>query len=989
MPKYNQKQIRPNPGPGYVTTPPSAGRYIDSAASAQERTLANFAAFSAAAAKAGTQAARLGVEADEKTGAQIFHNAAVEEQKNLEKLYREQEKLYHTTGGKEGYIVTKPMMRGMRQAQARQFAIDDYSAVVIELEGLSEEDQRDPSKVQEKIAEVEEARRGLTIQEGANKDLKYFDDPDIANTYNEQWTNYKANLRSSFERQFANNLKSYGIKTELNTVASEIKTIADNFSLGRINPETKVAYTEEDTREAFKELFKEMGEDEYRNGLWTSNQGEFQEKLAELITDLSTKFDNIDPRMIRDAFENTRLESGSTIGEQPFIGAVLADTKDHFDSAVALYDSRQGMDTRVGIAVAINQIALGQDEEGTPLTENQIKTRVEEVEGEIERAAESGQLTDTQFEKILTDAKLTGSISLASLREDLNKIKVDVISRQRADSILFGSVQYAVNDDGTPQIDENGMRVPERDEQGNVEYANEGFVPYILRNLTTRDGMAGANLSNVIEEFVEKDQKTGGTLSKNGYGERDIMRLIESGITEQLTDIVANSVEMRTADGEMVPENIRMTNAVARIVPILANWNAAHPEGPIKQVRSLLNDTWNYVQQNRIDEHPRGDLSSLPKEEQDLLMGEYQEEYAEKLYMLKVYAHVSKELIKNNKSWDIAGKALVQTGSGVGEALESMAHNLEDGMTTEEAVFFELYEKAHALPSSSDVTGLAAYLNVEMDEIRSGETDIRQLVAAELMKATRSAVDDDLPDDANASSLFDSDEPHPEDGLPITKTRENEDYLDSFGVQHSLQSRAVALVSAKHTQYHRNSPTDSWSQAMEWGTKNIRVLQSALLTKQHMVFGVAEGEDILETRYEVETNDFAGDSDNNVNKLFSDFITENITYEDESGRTFSIGMGFKFDADDHIDVGSALIAEFGEQIDAEDYADAGHREEYFAMLRDIKKEDLYWVQSEDGTKMLLYSVTDDDVALIPPVDTADFARFYNRKYAAGEYKKHR
>ena len=169
MPKYNQKQIRPNPGPGYVTTPPSAGRYIDSAASAQERTLANFAAFSAAAAKAGTQAARLGVEADEKTGAQIFHNAAVEEQKNLEKLYREQEKLYHTTGGKEGYIVTKPMMRGMRQAQARQFAIDDYSAVVIELEGLSEEDQRDPPRCKKRLLRLRKLAGAAQFKKGRTK----------------------------------------------------------------------------------------------------------------------------------------------------------------------------------------------------------------------------------------------------------------------------------------------------------------------------------------------------------------------------------------------------------------------------------------------------------------------------------------------------------------------------------------------------------------------------------------------------------------------------------------------------------------------------------------------------------------------------------------------------------------------------------------------------------------------------------------------------
>ena len=130
------------------------------------------------------------------------------------------------------------------------------------------------------------------------------------------------------------------------------------------------------------------------------------------------------------------------------------------------------------------------------------------------------------------------------------------------------------------------------------------------------------------------------------------------------------------------------------------------------------------------------------------------------------------------------------------------------------------------------------------------------------------------------------------------------------------------------------------------------------------------------------------DIKNNANTFLSDFISTKRTITHDDGTTEEVGLGFTFDADDNLAVGEGLIKEFGEEIDFMDYTDAGKREEYYLNIRSMKREDLYWVQSQDGNTMMLHWAGDPNMVVIPPIRTADLAKYYQAGFSSGAYEGH-
>lgn len=1000
MPQYPKYQRTPYSGPGYVQGPPSVSQ-TTTAGNAQQRTLAIWGGLAKSLVDTGQLFVKERVTEREIEGGELALQDSAAGLSRTQADLRALSQLYEDTkhlpqDQRQGMALTPEHIRGHSRTRGVLKTQDFVGKFSSMMSNLTPEQQQDPTVP---LATFNALLKG-------EMESSSFNDPEFSDSFVKNVVPQRQRITQYYAEKFAENKKAAFLADTSDALDATIIDLMAAHTAGTMD----AADTTAAAANAFVHLFNGDPKDPSNNGLYGDGMLT-KDNIRTLLKNVKETLARTshDPRPIFEAFMDaaSSLRPGDTEGiySDPALKGIIDSMAVNVAAKGQLMDVKNNVEYRARLLWEIKALLIEDDpdvlDEALEARSDSLYNRVKE-----EYADDPAELTS-----LLTTIGISVDLTKASIAESIAKAHAEQAELRAGFEAIYGVVQAQVDPaTGDPvrdpltggpvaQIDpDTGMPV--------MEEGSEGYMRRILSALTTEDGLGGKNLNTTLDTMYEGES---GRLLNKALSKPEFMNKLEENITNYLISAVDGVRDMGPKDEDGKPEldseglpivwppSMRINAAVKRIVPVLANWNAAHPENGPDDLKSYLNTAWNYVQKNNPNLHPKGDLSHLTDEEQGAEWEDYRRTWGEHYFSIQLMGQAFHELVGPNKSWDIAA-TLLPTSSGIGEAFESVHRSVALGKDLDDAWSKELYSKRFDAPHVDHTVGLASYLGIPTDEITDGSTDPNQVFMNRVMERTQGAVTDDVVGEGGASGLLFGFS-HPEEGLPSVST-EDMDYQSKYPVQWAMQQTVLHYAHALN-QANANDdnigPGGSWSQTSkdlglrgvnkEEG-KGVYILGNTIVFDQAAMYGAPT---VLEDIYDVTDHDRTGfgyvstgiDFTNRVNQITSDFISMKQPVE---GRSY--GYGLVFDKNDKLDVAQGMIAEFADVVDAEDFHNLGRKAEYLAALNDIDHGNMYLEQTTDGQWVQLKVAGRPGLTLLPPVPVEHFRMFFDSRFGMDFYKGH-
>tara|TARA_R110002012_G_scaffold35401_2_gene101129 strand:+ start:4066 stop:6918 length:2853 start_codon:yes stop_codon:yes gene_type:complete len=925
MPRYNKPNITPYSGPGYVQGPPSAGKFVDSAGAAKQRSMAIWAGLSKSAFQAGIEITKEAVSEDEMEAQAMAFKDAADGLAKTEKQLREQSALYETDT-RAGVPVED--RRGMALTPAHYRAYSKTRAVIKTQQAVSAFQDSMANATEAQLSDPAFPEKSMQSQlSDIMKTPEMGEDPEYASTFVKTFLPYRQSLVAQHTAQASTKFKA---------------NVLDNYST-IFTDGISTAETKDEAVTFIQEFFNGDADDQSDNGFHGAGFNT-PERRASLISDaLDTALDNPDANLsdtVAAINESVIGPSGEKLGSYKDVKNLLRTYEPNIKAHTATRTILSKAKERGDLTVRINSL---QD----LATEQEITTESGKIVTEMLKLFEP-----EEQEALYAKIGLSKQDAVRSLTDTLTQRKMEEKNRNMALGHFLG----------TPVVDAAGN--PKIDAAGNiVRDPSTGHIGKILE-LAETVGIGTQSLTSLLENAFAEGEALGINFSKAGMTPAKIRRTIERtlsgrftqsgleamGATHTVQDAAGNDVE------ELLPLDDRVNLFASSTSPQIEQWAILNPGKTNEDIRTFLSSIYSIA---RLDPNTIPGIVDPNMEPDELaeLKEAWKAEHSKAADLLKGFGQLGSMLIGRNKSVDILN-SLAPTGNGPGEFLEKMHQQLQNGLSINDAFTKVMVDLPNQNDTELSIEGLRSAVGGDKDWDPS---EARIDIWRNLVESFGGAVHDDLE---NGYALMEGEDFGGDDADVLTK--------DPAGWY--LQNLGVNIVLAKAHKLYNQAPelgSGAYHGAMRWGQDTIRCGDNSLFTNMDVAYGAKHGDMSGTFGMGATENDWGWfDFENAHNQVVMDFITS----PGSEG-----GLGFQYDANDAFKFG-------GEFLDAyeADQLEVGLGEEeinkWKGTLSGMKRHEMLLIQSDDEQSfrvMWAQPGGKQAITLGPKIPVATFTAFFD------------